>query len=56
MVNLLIIIGAMIAAFRMISPLLRIAIKLFAKLVSFGFFIAAAILLAVAILTHGVFI
>lgn len=56
MVNLLISIVAIILAFRMISPLLRTAIKLLTKLLSFGFVIAAAILVAIAILTHGAFI
>lgn len=53
MVNLLILAGAMIAGFRMVSPLLRIAIKLLAKLVGFAFFIAAAILMVIAVLSHG---
>jgi hypothetical protein len=56
MVNLLILVGAMIAALRVISPLLRIAIRMLAKLLGFVFFIAAAILLVIAVVTHGAFI
>jgi hypothetical protein len=53
MINLLIIIGAIFLAFRMISPLLRIAIRMLVMLVGFGFLIAAAILLVIALLSHG---
>lgn len=56
MVNLLILMGAMIAALRIISPLLRIAIRMVAKLFSLGFLVAVAILVVVALLSHGAFI
>jgi hypothetical protein len=56
MINLLIITGAIFLAFRMISPLLRIAIRILVKLVGFGFLIAASILLVVALLSHGILI
>lgn len=56
MVNLLILIAAVIAALRMTAPLLRIALRLVMKLVSFTLFIAVAILVVVALLTHGAFI
>jgi hypothetical protein len=54
--NLLILVGSMIVASRMVWPLLRIAISMMVKLVGFAFFIAMALLLAIAILTHGAFI
>jgi hypothetical protein len=56
MINLMILIGAIIVAFRMIMPLLRMAIAMLAKLISFGFFLAVGLLLFVAILSHGAFI
>ncbi len=56
MINILILIGAMIAAFRFISPLLRIAIRMVVKLFGFGFAITVAILVVVALLSHGAFI
>jgi hypothetical protein len=56
MINLLIIVGAILLAFRMIRPLLRIAINMLAKLMGFGFLIAMAIVLIIAILSRGMFI
>ena len=56
MVNLLIFIAAVIAAFRMTAPLLLIVLRLVTKLISFTLFIAVAILVVVALLTHGAFI
>jgi hypothetical protein len=56
MINLLIIIGAILFAFRMIRPLLRIAISMLVKLVGFGFLIAMAIILVIALLSHGMLI
>lgn len=56
MMNLLILMGAVVVAFRILGPLLRIVISLLAKLVSFGFLIALFIILLVALLSHGMFI
>jgi hypothetical protein len=56
MIDLLIFIGAIIVAFRMIGPLLRAAISMVGKLISFGFLIAMCLLLFIAILSHGMFI
>ena len=56
MINLLIFVGAIIVAFRLIRPLLRMAIDMVVKLISFGFLIAIGLLLFVAILSHGMFI
>jgi hypothetical protein len=56
MMNLLIVIAAMVLAFRLMGPLLRIALHLLVKLLSFTFFIAVAIIVMVAVLTHGHFI
>jgi hypothetical protein len=46
----------MIVASRMVWPLLRTAISMMVKLIGFAFFITMALLLAIAILTHGAFI
>jgi hypothetical protein len=56
MINLVIFIGAIIIAFRMMRPLLRLAISMLAKIISFAFFIAMGILLFVAVLSHGALI
>jgi len=56
MINLVIFIGAIIIAVRMIRPLLRLAISMLTKIISFAFFIAMAILLLVAVLSHGTLI
>jgi len=56
MADLLILIGAILIAVRMTSPLLRIVISLLRKLVGFTLFIVVAILLVIALLTHGMFI
>jgi hypothetical protein len=56
MMNLLILIGAVVVAFRILGPLLRIVISLLAKLISFAFLIALFIILLVALLSHGMFI
>jgi hypothetical protein len=56
MMNLLIIFAAMALALRLMGPLLRIALHLLLKLLSFTFFIAVAIILLVAVLSHGTFI
>jgi hypothetical protein len=53
MVNLVILIVVLLIAFRIIRPLLRLAISMLAKIISFGFFIAMAILLLVAVLSRG---
>jgi hypothetical protein len=53
MINLVIFIVAILIAFRIIRPLLRIVMSMLAKTISFGFFIAMAILLVVAVLSHG---
>ena len=55
MVNLLILIGAVLMAFRILGPLLRIIMSLLAKLISFAFLIALSIVLLVALLSHGMF-
>ena len=56
MINLLILIGAVLMAFRILGPLLRIIMSLLAKLISFAFLIALSIILLVALLSHGRFI
>jgi hypothetical protein len=56
MMNLLIVVAAIILALRLMGPLLRIALHLLLKLLSFTFFIAVAIIVLVAVLTHGQFI
>lgn len=56
MANLLIMAGALLVAFRMIAPVLRVAIKVVAKLIGLTLFTAVVILCLVAILTHGAFI
>jgi hypothetical protein len=56
MINLVIFIGAIIIAFRIIGPLLRLAISMLAKIISFAFFITMGILLFVAVLSHGALI
>jgi hypothetical protein len=56
MANLLIIIGALLVALRMMGPFLRIVISLLAKLVAFVFLIAVVIVLLVAVFSHGMFI
>jgi len=56
MINLLILIGAVLLAFRILGPLLRIIMSLLAKLISFAFLIAVAIIVLVALLSHGRFI
>ena len=56
MINLLILIGAVLMAFRILGPLLRIIMSLLAKLISFAFLIALSIILLVALLSHGMFI
>jgi hypothetical protein len=56
MINLLILIGAVLTAFRILGPLLRIIMSLLTKLISFAFLIALSIILLVALLSHGRFI
>ncbi|HWG16083.1 MAG TPA: hypothetical protein VG268_22680 [Streptosporangiaceae bacterium] len=56
MMNLLIVIAAMVVALRLMGPLLRIALHLLLKLLSCTFFIAVAIVVLVAVLSHGRFI
>ena len=56
MINLLILIGAVLMAFRILGPLLRIIMSLLAKLISFAFLIALSIIVLVALLSHGTFI
>jgi hypothetical protein len=56
MMNVLIVIAALVLALRLMGPLLRIALHLLLKLLSFTFFIAVAIIVLVAVLSHGMFI
>jgi hypothetical protein len=56
MINLLILACALLAAFRMTAPVLRMAIRMVAKLMGLTLFTAVAILCVIALLTHGVFI
>jgi hypothetical protein len=56
MMNLLIVIAALLLALRLMGPLLRIALHLLLKLLSFTFFIAVVLVLLVAVLSHGRFI
>lgn len=51
--NLVILVVVFLVAFRVIRPLLRLAISMLAKVISFGFFIAMALLLLLAVLSHG---
>ena len=55
MSNLLIVIGAVLVAFRILGPLLRIIMSLLAKLISFAFLIALSIIVLVALVSHGTF-
>jgi hypothetical protein len=54
--NLLIIAGALLAAFRMTAPVLRVAIRMVETLIGLTLLIAVAILFVIALLTHGAFI
>jgi hypothetical protein len=56
MINLLILIGAMFVALRVIGPFLRIVISMLAVLVAVAFLITLVIILLVALLTHGMYI
>ena len=56
MIHLLILTGAVLMAFRILRPLVRIIMRLLAKLVSFAFLIALSIILLVALLSHGTLI
>ena len=56
MSHLLIIIGAVLVAFRILGPLLRVIMSLLAKLISFVFLIALSIIVVVALVSHGMFI
>ena len=56
MIDLLILIGAVLMAFQILGPLVRIIMGLLSKLISFSFLIAMSILLLVALLSHGRFI
>lgn len=56
MANLLIIAGALLAAFRMTAPVLRVAIRVVETLIGLTLLIAVAILFVIALLTHGAFI
>ena len=53
MMNLLIVFAAMALALRLMGPLLRIALHMLLKLVSFTFFIAVVFVLLVAVVSHG---
>ena len=53
MMNLLIVIAALLLALRLMGPLLRIALHLLLKLLSFTFFIAVVLILLAAVLSHG---
>jgi hypothetical protein len=53
MIDLLIIMSAFAVAVRMVWPLARIVISMLAKLAGFACVIALAIILAVAVLSHG---
>lgn len=56
MINLMILAGALLVALRMLTPVLRIAVKLVVKLIGLTLFVAVIILCLVALLTHGMFI
>lgn len=56
MMNLMIVAGAAIVALRILSPWLRIAMAIVMRLVGFAFFLAVAILVAIAVLSHGAFL
>ena len=56
MIHLLIVIGAVLMAFRILGPLVRMIMRLLAKLFSFAFLIGLAIILLVALLSHGTLI
>lgn len=56
MVNLLILIGALLVAFRIVGPFLRVVISLLMGLLGLTIFIALVIVLFVAMMTHGAFI
>ena len=51
--NLVIIVVTALVAFRVVWPLMRIAISLLAKLVSFAFLIAVTLNLFIVLVTHG---
>jgi len=55
LINLVILIAAVLVAFRILGPLLRIIMSLLAKLISSAFLIALSIVLLVALLSHGRF-
>jgi hypothetical protein len=54
--NLLILAAAVLVAFRMTAPVLRMAVRMVAKLIGLTLFTAVVILCLVALLTHGAFI
>ncbi len=56
MIDLLILIAAVLMAFRILGPLLSIIMSLLAKLFSFAFLIALSIIVLVALLSHGRFL
>jgi hypothetical protein len=56
MSNLVILIGTVLVALRVVWPLMRIAISLLAKLIALAFLITVTINLFVALVTHGRFI
>jgi len=55
-INLMILAGALLMAVRMLTPVLRIAVRLMVKLIGLTLFVAVIILCLVALLTHGAFI
>jgi hypothetical protein len=56
MVNLLVIVGAVLIAGRLIGPALRAVIRLLVSLIGAIFVVALAIIVLVGVLTHGTLI
>lgn len=56
MISLLVLIGALLMAVRLIGPVLRVVIGLLARLVGVTLVVALAIIVLVGVLTHGLLI
>ena len=56
MINLLILVGAVLMAGRLMRPLLRVAIALLVSVLGAILVVALAIILLVGVLTHGMLI
>jgi hypothetical protein len=56
MINLLILIGAVLIATRLVGPLLRVAIRLLVSLIGAILVMALVIVVLVGVLTHGTLI